>query len=242
MPYTPLFYSDLPAKAFQRWHKIRLNNDGLRHNKTIESFSSSHSSKLRCMLLESWDVLFLSLKVRIPSGSEYCIEPREYRKINFNQHHLEIVYFLFIKLLIHFKFFLWSQFISFGYSGSGWERNDIQSKSKKFPISGQIGFQNPDPVHHRIAEMSTDQDWIGLDQDWSQVWPDQDWIGLQFIWKLADQDWIGLRKFLFWCEYSENIKNFIFTGLLNGSVYFAIKCKNSAGIILQFELHPPLFT
>jgi len=28
------------------------------------------------------------------------------------------------------------------------------------------------------AEMSTDQDWIGLDQDWSHVWLDQDWIGL----------------------------------------------------------------
>jgi len=23
------------------------------------------------------------------------------------------------------------------------------------------------------------QDWIGLDQDWSQFWPDQDWIGLR---------------------------------------------------------------
>ena len=45
------------------------------------------------------------------------------------------------------------------------------------------------------AEMSTDQDWIGLDQDWSQFWPDQDWIGLQFFSKLVDQDWIGLRKF-----------------------------------------------
>jgi len=29
--------------------------------------------------------------------------------------------------------------------------------------------------------MSTDQDWIGLVQDWSQFWPDQDWIGLQFF-------------------------------------------------------------
>ena len=57
------------------------------------------------MLLESWDVIFLSLKVRIPSGREYCIEPREYRKINFNHYHLEIVYFFFIKLLIQFKIF-----------------------------------------------------------------------------------------------------------------------------------------
>jgi len=40
--------------------------------------------------------------------------------------------------------------------------------------------------------MSTDQDWIGLNQDGS---PFQDWIGLQFFWKLADQVWIGLTKF-----------------------------------------------
>jgi len=66
------------------------NPDGLRRNKTIESFSSSHSSKLQCMLLESSDVLFLSLKDRIPSGREYCIEPSKYRKINFHQYHLDI--------------------------------------------------------------------------------------------------------------------------------------------------------
>jgi len=48
----------------------------------------------------------------------------------------------------------------------------------------------------RATEMSTDQDWIGLDQDWSQFWPDQDWIRLQFFSKLADQDRIGLRKFI----------------------------------------------
>jgi len=61
-----------------------------------------------------------------------------------------------------------------------------------------------------IAEMSTDQDWIGLDQDWSQFWPDQDYIGLQLFWKLADQDRIGLRKFLLlWCDYSNCIKNLV---------------------------------
>ena len=40
--------------------------------------------------------------------------------------------------------------------------------------------------------MSTDQDWIGLDQDWSHFWPDQDWIGLQFfeIWRITTgSDW-----------------------------------------------------
>jgi len=30
--------------------------------------------------------------------------------------------------------------------------------------------------------------------------------------------------------------------LLNGNLYFAIKFKNSAGTILQFELYPLLFT
>jgi len=30
--------------------------------------------------------------------------------------------------------------------------------------------------------------------------------------------------------------------LLNGSVDFTIKSKNTAGTILQFELYPPLFT
>jgi len=49
--------------------------------------------------------------------------------------------------------------------------------------------------HMWLTEMSTDQDRIGLDQDWSQFWPHQDWIGLQFVWKLADQDWIGLRNY-----------------------------------------------
>ena len=39
------------------------------------------------------------------------------------------------------------------------------------------------------------QDWIGLDQDWSQFWPDRTWSDCIFF-KLADQDWIRLRKFL----------------------------------------------
>jgi len=80
-----------------------------------------------------------------------------------------------------------------------------------------------------------DEHGSGLDQDWSQFWPDQDWIGLEYFWKLAEQDWIGPRKFfwLFW-KYQ---KLSDFTSLLNGSVYFAIKFKNSAGNILQFQLH-----
>jgi len=36
------------------------------------------------------------------------------------------------------------------------------------------------------------QDWIGLDQNWSQFWPDQDWIGLHFFenWRIrTGSDW-----------------------------------------------------
>jgi len=33
--------------------------------------------------------------------------------------------------------------------------------------------------------MNTDQDYIELDQDWSQFRPDQDWIGLQFCLKIG---------------------------------------------------------
>jgi len=40
------------------------------------------------------------------------------------------------------------------------------------------------------------QDWIGLDQDWSQFLPDRTGSDCIFFSKLADQDWIGLRKFL----------------------------------------------
>ena len=149
MPYAPSFYSDLLANAFQRWNKIRLNNDKLRHNKTIESFSSSHSSKLQFMLLESWDAFFLSLKFRIPSGKEYCIEPREYRNINFNQYHLELVCFFFIKLLIHFKFFYGHNL--FHLDNSVPDEEETISKSKKIPISGRIWLQNPYPVHHWSA-------------------------------------------------------------------------------------------
>ena len=77
------------------------------HFHTVPNYCS-----VQCMLLESWewDALFFSLKVRIPSGREYCIEPREYRKINFHQYRLEIVNFFFIKLLIHFKFYVHNLF------------------------------------------------------------------------------------------------------------------------------------
>jgi len=46
-----------------------------------------------------------------------------------------------------------------------------------------------------LAEMSTDQDWIGLHQDWSQFWPNQDWTGLR-------------KFFLFLYDYFEHYKIF----------------------------------
>jgi len=62
---------------------FHLKNYGLPHNKTMESSSSSHSSKHpNCKLLEkendNRDVL--SLKVSIPSSRIHCISPRETRK------------------------------------------------------------------------------------------------------------------------------------------------------------------
>jgi len=75
----------------------------------------------------------------------------------------------------------------------------------------------------------------GLDQDWSQFWPDQDWIGLQFFLKIGGSGldrtekifvvlmWIfwKYQKFLLWSD---------FTGLLNHSLYFAIKGKTLLGL------------
>ena len=102
---------------------------------------------------------------------------------------------------------------------------------------------------HLWQEMSTDQDWIWLDQNWSQFWPDQDWIGLQFFWKFANQDWIVLRKFLlFRCDCSEHIKMLVanrfyrFAKSRQCRTYFSINGKRSAETISQFELYPPLPT
>jgi len=36
-------------------------------------------------------------------------------------------------------------------------------------------------TQHLRSEMSTDQDWFGLVQDWTHFWPDQDLIALQFF-------------------------------------------------------------
>ena len=45
----------------------------------------------------------------------------------------------------------------------------------------------------------------GLDQDRSQFWPDKTGSDCNSF----ESWWIGLRKvLLFWCDYSENIKNF----------------------------------
>ena len=77
-------------------------------------------------------------------------------------------------------------------SGSGGERKTQN------PAGVDSGYgTTSDSRRWWSSEMSTDQDWIGLNQDWSQFLPDQDWIGLQLFSKLVDQDWIGLRKFLF---------------------------------------------
>jgi len=92
-----------------------------------------------------------------------------------------------------------------------------------------------------MPEMSTDQDWIGLDQDWSQFWQDQDWIGLRFVWKLADQDWIGLRKFLlFWCDYSNHINNVSCDVILQICMVMYILPSTAKLCWDYFAMHPPL--
>jgi len=128
----------------------------------------------------------------------------------------------------------------------------------------QIGdFWNPNPVQNvhwvirsdlNPAEMSTDQDWIGLDQNWSQFWPDQDCIGLQFFWKLVDQDWIGRRKYFFARIASQitisviilNVSKILvvirFYSFAKWQCPFAVSGKSSAKTILPFELYPPLPT
>jgi len=58
-----------------------------------------------------------------------------------------------------------------------------------------------------ITEMSTDQDWIGLDQDWSQSWRIRTGSDCNFFqnWRISTGlDWENL---LFWCDYSNHIKN-----------------------------------
>ena len=59
---------------FQTGNMFHLKKDELCHNKTMESCSSSHSSKVHV----AWVVL--SLKVGIPSGREHCILSREISK------------------------------------------------------------------------------------------------------------------------------------------------------------------
>jgi len=90
--------------------------------------------------------------------------------------------------------------------------------------------------------MSTDQDWMGLDQDWSQIWPDQDWIGLQLLCKLADLDWIGLRNFLlFWCNYSNHIKNVSCDVILQiCMVMYILPSMAKLCWDKYFAMHPPL--
>jgi len=61
------------------------------------------------------------------------------------------------------------------------------------------------------------------------------------------QDLIGLRKFLLFYVIILKISKILIVNLLHRfakwhSVYFAIKCKNSPGTVLQFELYPFFFT
>ena len=82
-----------------------------------------------------------------------------------------------------------------------------------------------------------------------QFWLDQYCVELQFFenWRIrTGSDWENFCYFNVIILKTPKILVLIrfhrFVKPVNGSVYFAIKCKNSPGTILQFELHPFLFT
>ena len=105
----------------------------------------------------------------------------------------------------------------------------------------QQKFSESDPV--LICQFSEilQSDPVLIRQNWLQSWS-------VFIW----QRWARIRTGSDWENFccfnviilkiSKILVVIHFTGLLNGSLYFAIKCKNSAGTILLFEQYPPLFT
>ena len=144
MSYTPLFYYDLVENACQRWNMIHLNNDGLRHNKTIESFSSSHSSNLQCNSA-------CCLKVEMSSSSALKLGSRAAGNIALNWENTEkeissipfgnSAFFLhetinpFHVLSVSLISFIW--IIRFQIRLKR-KRYPIQSKSKKCPISAGL--------------------------------------------------------------------------------------------------------
>ena len=93
--------------------------------------------------------------------------------------------------------------------------------------------------------MSTEQDWIGagLKPILAGSGLDRTAIFFKFGGSGLDrtEEIFVVLMWLFW-KYQKIQLWSDFTGLLNGSAYFVIKYKNSAGTILQFALYSPLFT
>jgi len=84
----------------------------------------------------------------------------------------------------------------FSFLFRGHNVTNLSAALARLPHSPSCGgffvLAGGEPWVWRKPEMSTDQDWIGLDQDWSQFWPDQDWIGLHFFedWRIrTGSDW-----------------------------------------------------
>ena len=115
-------WNRITAKIFDMFRIITLKQQkfSLSDPVLIRQFSKKLQSdpvlirpKLASVLIQYWsvlisgDVLFISLKVWIPSVRENCIEPREYRKIHFHQYHLEIVYFFLHKTINPFQVFFY---------------------------------------------------------------------------------------------------------------------------------------
>ena len=103
----------------------------------------------------------------------------------------------------------------------------------------------------KLSPMSSrDEHGSGLDRTGSGLKPIFGGSGLDrpaIFFKIGGSglDWTQkifvVLMWLFW-QYQKFYMWSNFTGLLNGCVCFAIKCKNATGTIFQFELYPPLFT
>jgi len=76
MHKTPSFYYNPFINIFQKWDMFHLKNEGLRHNKIMESCCSSRNPYQHIAWDESpvW-------KFRIPSAREHCILPRGIRNV-----------------------------------------------------------------------------------------------------------------------------------------------------------------
>ena len=136
--------------------------------------------------------------------------------------------------VMNFNSYSDQNWIGFNFIGSGLDSDWKISQSAHLWSEMRI---------QQTAEMSTDQDWIRTEANFDRIKTGSNCNFLKFGRSGLDRTekiFVVLMK-LFW-KYQKFYLWSDFTGLLNGSVYFAIKYKNSPGAILQFELCPFLFS